>query len=1574
MKLHLAPRARALLGVPTLAPSPRSQSTATCVASSRRAAVVLVTLLLLGVASAQTCARDDGSGGRGAPQAWGAATCVEGVATEDRHDRSYQVRIPSGDRRYTLRATTSGTETLDLCLVTAAGDHCRRGDGGAELPDLVLPAEDVVVRFTGRLPVGGTYRIVLEEVSTVREGFEREPNDGVASATPLGPDLAVRGRLEGREQDYFRVEVTGEPQLWRVQVVGAEVTTLRYHDAAGRVQQDRRADPGDRGIRLSNLHLLPGTHFFSVDGTDADYALRLLPLGPAEAPPTSAGSDAPATPTAAEVHGPAMTPAPPPPGADMEIAVPTGPRPEGIMEREPNDDGSRAHRIRPNEPWVGLLAERGDRDVYRFYLGEEAYLRLSVTPPPDGAIDADVRRGFSTPGIGVPYVYQGWFLAGDHVVTLRPQGLSEGYYQILLEVLDPFDLPDDLEPNDVVHEARPLPADFEVRGTVGTHGDYDRFLTPTFAVETAVTIELEGDGVRLDALRDLEGRSLVTATLDRESGIASATLEPGGPYVVSVSGSGSYRLGLSFDPGPPPMPRAAPPAVGIDLVVDVGEVAAFHHLGQRLALRVDLRNEGAEGVTLDLESHVSDHGWIVELDDTRVTLAAGESRSVGARVTVMPIARDDLSVHVSVGARSVDGGVVSAVIELAAVCGVPAVDPAQIWPLPEPLLGGLNVAWMAFGSEPLTDVRRELLLYDGLTPPGDGFNTERGESTTVRLAGADAPRVLGVLLHPLGAGPVDGKLADFRVSTSIDGRVFTPAHEGRMRSIASEQAFVFAAGVPARFVRLELLSRQDGDPSGVVYLGQFKVIAEPTSRPLGERVDIARRAVGGYVTRADPHVHLYALTDEPGNRPISTRLEPGQEEATFVLGFHHDRAALVDSLEWVTHPESDAERRMGAVEVAVSTGDALGPFTSLGTWRPHEQPTWRFDDPTWARFVRFTASGFEPRATIEYPAAVRVFEHPAGPEYRSILGEWGHYARDAALEWRQPPSPRADVAAEPHASRATARVLTSGDDAVGRVLVGEYEAWYRIDVPTTDNHLRLELAGDPVIAYAYELVDEAGDPVDADTTIAAERITIEAYVEPGRYYLRAWEPQRSVIFAWDNSGSMGPYIEATYQTVVGFARDVSSDREQVQLLAFEDRPAFIMERWTGDPTTLLAELTTYDRSASSSAAEPNFAFAIEQLADREGTKAILFVTDAESGASPDATLELWRGLDEVRPRVFTFETSTAGSDDTQDRMQSWAVGGFYDYSRTIGDLEVGFARVSCLLRQPKTVAVALRSASVAPPGPGSLSVRRLPEGAPDDGGAPALVVIFDASGSMGKLLPDGSASRLLVAREVLTELVETVIEPGTPFALRAYGHVLPTSCDTRLELPLGPLDRAVARTAIASIDAKLLSGTPLAASIAMVADDLALASGPKTVILITDGEESCGGDPEAEIRALKERGIDVQLSIIAFDLDAADSAAAAARFSAWAELGGGRAFDATSRDGLRGVLLEALVREVGYEVLDVDGAVIARGVLDGEAISVPTGAYRVRVDATPEILVEEVRIRPDTATSVVLEPAVPQGR
>jgi hypothetical protein len=1523
------------------------------------------------LASAQSCLVDTGAATANEPVVWDGAVCVDGTADEERLQRHYQVRVTTDARRLELRAASSRPDRLDLCLEHLGERHCRDGEGSVSLPDLVLPAGEYRVRFDGRFAIGDTYRLELVDQGPAREGFEREPNDSVAHATLLGDDLAVRGRLEGRERDYFRVDVTGEPQLWRLQVVGGDVAVLRYHDAAGGTVQERRIVSGDRGIRMSNLFLMPGPHYFSLDGTDADYALRLIPLGPADEPPADAatpGAASPEVPVAGRL-GPPMTPAPPPAADDMIVPVPTGPRPPGRMEREPNDDPSRAHLLRPEEPWVGLLVDPGDVDVYRFHLGDEGYVRLTVTPPDGGAVEANASGSWSGPGVGEPYVYEAWHLAGDHVVSLRPAVLSDGYYQVLLELLDPFDLPDDLEPNDDIHQARPLPADLEVRGRVGTHRDSDWYLLGEFAVDTEVIAELVGEDARMGSVRSVDTGALVDSfRVDRDTGLHHAALPAGGPYAVSIAGEGGYHLRLAFDPGPAPAPRPAPPPVRVDVVAETSTVAAYHHVAQRLPVRVELRNDGDGPVDLQLDTHVSDHTYVAALEATEVSLAAGEAASVTLMLTVMPGARDDLGATVTVAARDEDGGVVTGALALAAVCGAPAADPRQVWPVPAPLLGGLNVAWTGLGAEPLTERRREFMLYDGLTPPGDGFNASFGDSTTVRLAGDEAPRVLGVLLHPLGAGETGTKLADFRVSTSLDGETFTPVLEGRLRSVVTEQGFVFDEGVVARYLRLEFLARQDGAARNPVNLGQLKVIAEPTGSPFAAPIDLAQRAVGGHVARSEPHLPLYALTDTPGNRPLTRRLDIGRDSASFVIGFHHNRAALIDALEWEPHPDGSPEQRFTQVEVSVSTGDALGPWQPLGTWAPHERPTWRLDEPVWARFVRFEATDLEPRSTVEYPAALRVLEHSVGSEYRSILGEWGHYAQAAALEWRHPPTADASGSVSSgNDTRDRAHPLASGDAVEGRVLVGEYEAWYRIDVPEGHNHVRLELRGDPTVAYGYELRDAAGDPVDADVSAGSELVTIRAYAAPGSYYLRTWEPPRSVVFAWDNSGSMGPYIEATYQTVFGFARDVSPAREQVQLLAFALTPRFIMDGWTGDPATLLRELLAYDRSDASSDAEANFAYAVEELAGRDGTRAVLLVTDAESGASADATVALWRALETARPRVFTFETSTSGSDDTQDRMQTWALGGFYDYSRTIGDLEVGFARASCLLRQPKAVRVALTTADVPPPGPGTLVVRRLADGAVDEAAVAAVHVIFDASGSMGKLLPDGSASRLAVARAVLTDIVEQVLEGGTPFALRAYGHVMPTSCDTSLEYPLAPLDRAAARRAIEGIEPKLLSGTPLAASIAMVADDLAAATGPKTVVLITDGEESCGGDPEAAIRHLMAAGIDVQLSIVGFDLDADDTAAAYRRFETWAALGGGRVFDTASGSELREALLAALTRETAYEVLDSGGAVVATGVLDGDGIELPTGAYRVRVLSVPEVLLDDVRIRPDARTSVTLE-------
>ena len=48
--------------------------------------------------------------------------------------------------------------------------------------------------------------------------------------------------------------------------------------------------------------------------------------------------------------------------------------------------------------------------------------------------------------------------------------------------------------------------------------------------------------------------------------------------------------------------------------------------------------------------------------------------------------------------------------------------------------------------------------------------------------------------------------------------------------------------------------------------------------------------------------------------------------------------------------------------------------------------------------------------------------------------------------------------------------------------------------------------------------------------------------------------------------------------------------------------------------------------------------------------------------------------------------------------------------------------------------------------------------------------------------------------------------------------------------------------------------TPLGAALGRVAADLRDATGPRIVVLVTDGEETCGGDPRGAIAGLVAQG------------------------------------------------------------------------------------------------------------------------
>jgi Mg-chelatase subunit ChlD len=215
--------------------------------------------------------------------------------------------------------------------------------------------------------------------------------------------------------------------------------------------------------------------------------------------------------------------------------------------------------------------------------------------------------------------------------------------------------------------------------------------------------------------------------------------------------------------------------------------------------------------------------------------------------------------------------------------------------------------------------------------------------------------------------------------------------------------------------------------------------------------------------------------------------------------------------------------------------------------------------------------------------------------------------------------------------------------------------------------------------------------------------------------------------------------------------------------------------------------------------------------------------------------------------------------------------------------------------------------------------------------------VLDASGSMLQRL--GGVRRIELAKTALVELARDALPASSAFALRVFGHREAGSCRTDLEIPLAKIDRAAAVARIQSLGAMNLAKTPIAASLLKVKDDLAGAPGPTLVVLVTDGEETCDGDPKQAIEALRAAGHDVRVDIVGF---AVDEVALEETFRGWARLGGGQYFDAESGEQLRAAMRDSL--RPSYEVLSA-GKVVATGAVNGEAIELPAESYRVRLRA-----------------------------
>jgi formylglycine-generating enzyme required for sulfatase activity len=179
--------------------------------------------------------------------------------------------------------------------------------------------------------------------------------------------------------------------------------------------------------------------------------------------------------------------------------------------------------------------------------------------------------------------------------------------------------------------------------------------------------------------------------------------------------------------------------------------------------------------------------------------------------------------------------------------------------------------------------------------------------------------------------------------------------------------------------------------------------------------------------------------------------------------------------------------------------------------------------------------------------------------------------------------------------------------------------------------------------------------------------------------------------------------------------------------------------------------------------------------------------------------------------------------------------------------------------------------------------------------------ILDASGSMSETLSDGSP-KIEVAQRVLTEHMRS-FRPETNIGLRVYGHRLPyqqtdESCQD-IELIAPPEKGQMERIASWLQDFTVQGMTPLAASLELAKDDFIYdASRINSIVMLSDGIETCGGDPCRLVEDLKAEGINFTIHVIGLDVDDPTRQ----QLSCIAEAGDGTYHDARSQDDLDAAL------------------------------------------------------------------------
>ena len=239
-------------------------------------------------------------------------------------------------------------------------------------------------------------------------------------------------------------------------------------------------------------------------------------------------------------------------------------------------------------------------------------------------------------------------------------------------------------------------------------------------------------------------------------------------------------------------------------------------------------------------------------------------------------------------------------------------------------------------------------------------------------------------------------------------------------------------------------------------------------------------------------------------------------------------------------------------------------------------------------------------------------------------------------------------------------------------------------------------------------------------------------------------------------------------------------------------------------------------------------------------------------------------------------------------------------------------------------------------------------------GSQNTLFILDASGSMWGQI--NGTPKIAIAKSVMKKLVPELPD-NARIGLIAYGHRRKGDCnDVETLVKLGAHHKQALLTAVAGLSAK--GKTPLTRSVNQAIAMLRGEENASTVVLVSDGIESCGGDPCAAVKAAQASGVKFVLHTVGFGLTKHESE----QLRCMAKAGNGRYFEANDAEALlksarsavqaAGILkLTAIVNgaaaNLSYRVEDAKTEKVIRQTVlaapSGGAIRLADGHYKVFV-------------------------------